>query len=288
VLGNWVKETTATTGTGNITLAGAATGFASFDSQWPNATLRYFSYIIESGNNRELGIGHLTSSTTLVRDKVLATLVSGAYTRYTGAGTPITLAGTSTVYCDNSAEQADLPGVVLGSTDGVCPEQLSGNVDGTAGRDGGYQWCFPFTLPISGSYTAARIRISATASAALKVGIYDIGTNGYPDRLIANRATGLTLTTGIQDVSFDSAVFLQARKWYYFSILSDNTPTYYQMSGYGGFRGGGPLSSDSANMMPATTVFLAQTYSSGLLSPYSGTPTKEAARGMMVFTLLRT
>ena len=64
-----VKETTTTTGTGTITLAGVATGFQSFsvigDS---NNTF----YCITDGTNFEIGTGTYTSSgTTLSRDTVL-------------------------------------------------------------------------------------------------------------------------------------------------------------------------------------------------------------------------
>lgn len=287
MLGNWIKETTTTTGTGSITLAGAASGFATFDSQFPNATLRYFNYIIESGTSRELGIGHLTSSTTLVRDNVLATLVSGTYTRYTGAGTPITLAGTSDVYCDISANWGMCPGIVNGATQGVPPIQITGQSNTTGTRDGGFQWMWPFSLPVSGNYTGVRININATASAALKVGLYDVGNDGRPDRLIANRATGLTLATGAQDVSFDSAIFLQAHKFYYLGFLSDNTPTYVTTAAYN-IQGGGPLGAASSTVYPTNAAFITRSYASGMLSPFSGSPTYEAGRSLPFVSFLRT
>ena len=288
MLGNWIKETTTTTGTGNITLAGAVSGFASFDSQFPNATLRYFNYIIESGTSREIGIGHLTSSTTLVRDNVLATLVSGTYTRYTGAGTPITLAGTSTVYCDMSAESGLSPGVYNSSSNGVPALQLTGaGYSTTSGRDGGYQWMWPFSLPVSGTYSGVRFSVSATGSAALKAGIYDIATGGLPDRLIADRATGLTLSTGAQTLSFDSSVFLQAQRYYYLAFLSDNTATYNIPIGYG-TADPSPLGSMSSSVVPANALFIGRTYSSGLLSTFSGSPTAENGRLMPLVSFVRT
>lgn len=290
MLGNWIKESVSgTPGTGNITLAGAVTGFCTFDSQFPNATLRYFRYVVEDGNNRETGIGHLTSATTLVRDNVHATLSSGTYTRYTGAGTPLSLTSAAVVYCDVTAEHGQTHSVVAGATTGVSPLQITGLDSSTSGRDGGYQWMWPFTLPISGSYTGVRISVSTTASAALKVGIYDVGSAGAPDRLIANRATGLTLATGAQDVSFDSAVFLEANKWYWLCFLSDNTPTYNVPTVYNSV-GGGPAGaiSGSGVMLPVNAAFIARSYASGLLSPFSGSPTYEANRGLVRLSFLRT
>lgn len=91
--GLWVKETTVTTGTGNITLAGAADGFASFSGQVANGVDVIYS--IENGDNRELGVGQLSSGTTLQRLNVRATLVGGVFDG--NAPAPITLTGTSDV-----------------------------------------------------------------------------------------------------------------------------------------------------------------------------------------------
>ena len=71
-----VKETTTTTGTGNITLAGAATGFITFNTAY--STGNYFYYCIALSGEWEVGLGHLSGSTTLVRDAILASSNSGA------------------------------------------------------------------------------------------------------------------------------------------------------------------------------------------------------------------
>lgn len=65
-----VKETTTTTGTGSITLAGAVSGFQSFSTIGDgNSTF----YTIDGGSQWEVGIGTYTSSgTALSRDTVLA------------------------------------------------------------------------------------------------------------------------------------------------------------------------------------------------------------------------
>jgi hypothetical protein len=70
-----VKETTTTTGTGNITLAGAVTGFVSFNTAVGLNTL--FDYMIEAVDANDLptgdwevGVGYLSNSTTLVRSIV--------------------------------------------------------------------------------------------------------------------------------------------------------------------------------------------------------------------------
>ena len=99
-----VQETTTTTGTVTVTLAGAKAGFQSF-AAIGNGNTTY--YAIKSGNNYEVGIGTYTASgTTLSRDTVLESSASGS---------KITLAGTSDVFCTYPAEKA----VVLDSSDNI-------------------------------------------------------------------------------------------------------------------------------------------------------------------------
>lgn len=79
-----VKETTSTTGTGTITLAGAVSGFQSF-SAIGNGNSTF--YTIAGGGEWEVGIGTYTSSgTTLSRDTVLSSSNSGSLVNFS-AGT---------------------------------------------------------------------------------------------------------------------------------------------------------------------------------------------------------
>jgi hypothetical protein len=72
VIANRVKETTTTTGTGTVTLLGAATGFQSF-AAIGNANTTYYTIASQTGNEWEVGIGtYATSGTTLARTTVLS------------------------------------------------------------------------------------------------------------------------------------------------------------------------------------------------------------------------
>jgi len=72
-----VKETTTTTGTGTITLGGAATGFRTFSSAFSNGDSVYYCIQVAGGADWEVGIGTF-SSTTLTRDIVLTSSNSNA------------------------------------------------------------------------------------------------------------------------------------------------------------------------------------------------------------------
>jgi len=67
-----IKETSATSGTGTLTLAGAATGFRSF-ADIGNGNTTYYSIVDVTAGTWEVGIGtYTTSGTTLSRDTVLS------------------------------------------------------------------------------------------------------------------------------------------------------------------------------------------------------------------------
>lgn len=100
VLADRVQETTTTTGTGTITLAGAVTGFQSF-SAIGNGNTTFYTIADQSGSNWEVGIGTYTASgTTLSRTTVLSSSNSGSLVNF-GAGTKnvfVTLPSSRTVY----------------------------------------------------------------------------------------------------------------------------------------------------------------------------------------------
>ena len=92
VLADRVKETTTTTGTGAVTLAGAVTGFQAFSAGVGNSNTTY--YIIQDANGTawEVGLGPVKAdSTTLTRTTVYES---------SNSDTAITLtSGTHTVFC---------------------------------------------------------------------------------------------------------------------------------------------------------------------------------------------
>lgn len=86
-----VKETTSTTGTGTLTLAGAVTGFRAFSAAFADGDLVYYAVDSPGGSEWEVGLGTYTlSGTTLARTSVLGSSNSGALVSFS--------AGTKNVY----------------------------------------------------------------------------------------------------------------------------------------------------------------------------------------------
>jgi hypothetical protein len=104
VLADRVRETSATTGTGTITLAGALYGYQSF-AVIGNGNTTYYTIYDNTSGAWEVGIGTYTvSGTTLSRDTVLASSNAGALVPF-GIGTKdvfVTYPSERSVYRDTA------------------------------------------------------------------------------------------------------------------------------------------------------------------------------------------
>lgn len=137
VIKDRVKETTASTGTGTITLDGADTGFQAF-SVIGDGNTTYYTIADQSGPNWEVGIGTYTASgTTLSRDTVLASSNSGSLVNF-GAGPKdvfVTYPGGKAVYYDASSS-IDVTGSILVQ---AAATQDAIKVQGRAGGTSSYE-----------------------------------------------------------------------------------------------------------------------------------------------------
>jgi hypothetical protein len=101
-----VKETGTVTGTGNITLGGAASGgFKTFASRFTTgASLQVadpiYYCVVDASGNWEVGKGYLSGATTLVRDRVFESSNSDNAVSY-GASTAVE------VFCTIPAERIE-------------------------------------------------------------------------------------------------------------------------------------------------------------------------------------
>ena len=100
VLNDRVKETSTTTGTGTLDLAGAVTGFVSFVAGIGDTNTTYYA-IYETGTDKwEVGLGTVTDAATdtLSRDTVID--------NSSGNTSKINFAGTLDVFCTLPADKA--------------------------------------------------------------------------------------------------------------------------------------------------------------------------------------
>ena len=108
-----VQETTTTTGTGNIALDGAVTGYQTFASALANGDTTYYTIADQTGSNWEVGLGTFTSPSTLARTTILSSSNSGSAVSFT--------AGTKNVFITYPAGRS-----VLSNSSGVVPVAAGG------------------------------------------------------------------------------------------------------------------------------------------------------------------
>ena len=123
VLNDRVKETTTSTGTGTINLAGAETGFETFVAGVGNSNTCYYCIAHQSANEFEVGLGTITDATpdTLARTTIISSSNSDSAVDFS--------AGTKDVFCTLPASKAvviptsgdmtvDVPGDIIFDADG--------------------------------------------------------------------------------------------------------------------------------------------------------------------------
>jgi len=100
VINDRVKETSTTTGTGTLDLAGAVTGFVTFVSGIGNSNTTYYAIFEQGTNNFEIGIGTVTDATpdTLARTTVINNSL--------GNTSKINFSGTLDVFCTLPASKS--------------------------------------------------------------------------------------------------------------------------------------------------------------------------------------
>ena len=123
VLADRVRETTTTTGTGSVTLAGAYTGFQTFSAGVGNSNSTYYTIANVVSGEYEVGIGTYTSGgNTLSRTTVLASSNAGSLVNF-GSGSKdafVTQPAERAVYVEGTnvvaANSATVPNSLLANS----------------------------------------------------------------------------------------------------------------------------------------------------------------------------
>lgn len=103
VVGDRVRETTSTAGTGDVGLLGAVSGFQAFSALAANGDLLYYAIVHQSAAEWEVGFGTWVTGNTLQRTKVLASSNAGALVSFS--------AGTKDVFLDFPGAQGLAPAI---------------------------------------------------------------------------------------------------------------------------------------------------------------------------------
>ena len=103
VINDRVKETSTTTGTGTLNLAGAETGYESFVAGIGTGNTTYYAIELNSAGEYEVGIGTVTDATpdTLSRTTIISSSNSDAAVNFS--------AGTKNVFCTLPAKRTMSP-----------------------------------------------------------------------------------------------------------------------------------------------------------------------------------
>ena len=108
VINDRVKETSTTTGTGTLDLAGAQTGFETFVAGIGNTNTTYYAIFNQGTAEFEVGIGTVTdaSTDTLSRSSVISSSNGDSLVNFTGGTKDVfcALPASKAVFLDNSGE----------------------------------------------------------------------------------------------------------------------------------------------------------------------------------------
>ena len=198
VVNDRVKETSTTTGTGTLSLAGAVTGFETFVAGIGNSNTTYYSIVNENGEF-EVGLGTVTDATpdTLARTTVISSSNSDSAVNFS--------AGTKDVFCTLPASKAvikDASGNIVANNGSALTNLNASNLASGTVPDAR----FPATLPALNGSALTNLNASnvsgsganlTTLTAAYPVGsIYMNATNSANPSSLLGFGTWVTLGAG--------------------------------------------------------------------------------------------
>lgn len=187
---NLARMTTATTGTGTITLGSAVSGYLTF-AQAGVADADVIDYAIKDGSNSEIGTGTYTSSgTTLTR----------TVTKSTNSNAAINLSGTAEVFISPRAETLNDASVITTGT--VATARLGSGTANSTTVLYGDQTYKTAPAPVAGDgISVSTNTVSINTNNALGIASYVIAIPST-----GTTASGSTLAgSSLKVISFDTA-----------------------------------------------------------------------------------
>jgi len=221
---NFTWETTTTSGTGNLTLAGAKSALYKTINASVGVGPR-FPYTLKDTTNNvwETGIGYLSASTTMVRELVLS--------NSSGTLAALTLGGaTVDVYISATSANVPLPALGFSSLSSVGKFAVGANTirpNSTLVLTADRTLWAPFVWPtakIIDTIGCAITTGAGTGSNKLHLGLYDCDPNtGEPASLLLEKTNLLTNSAVVVSGTFTERLLMPGIYWAAF--WSDSTPT---------------------------------------------------------------
>lgn len=243
MLGNWIKTTTTTAGSGALTLASVA-GYPAFNDVFGVGRLFYYTILNADGTPVESGLGNLTASNTLARLKCLSTYASGVFTDSNAAF--VTLgAGPYTVICalDESSAWLAAPSVnsvLAGGNSGVPPANkflVSSDRSSNSGTTvvNGYIYYSPFRLDVAADVVSMAVNVTtSSAGITANLGIYQVDHRGFPGAKLFETGALSCAATGTVIGTLAASKRL-APGWYYTAIVTSASGPVFRAYGGNGF-----------------------------------------------------
>lgn len=226
-LGNWVKQTTTTTGTGNLTLS-SVSGYPTANDVFGVEVTFPYTIWDSTGAPIECGTGHLSTSTTLVRDFVRATYSAGTYTSVNSATGQVNLAaGTYTIGCsiDDSSVYVE-PARTFSRVHGTANYRIHSprnilvrNATTVAWNTANRLYAFPIYISERGPFDAFVVRCS-TAAGNSDIALYEVGPDGLPGNLVVSSAA-VSFAGNMNFATFTSQAIQPG--WYFFAFNTSLT-----------------------------------------------------------------
>lgn len=268
MLTNWIRQTTTTTGTGNLTLS-SVSGYPTF-ADWSNSRVRLFEYTIlddSTGQPIESGKGYLSGG-AFVRYLVTATYTSGTLSLPNSTSGQVSLAaGTKRVIGspDFSSVCINPPFAPIAANTTankrlVMADNLAPATTAAFTLATNTLWAWPFRVAHRGNYDAFATRTSASGT-NVDFGLYEMLGTGLPGDLIVS-ATGVAAAAGMIYGTFTAQQIPPG--WYVMAINCSGGPSTYSQLPIDSCYG----RSDTATA--ETVVYKTQTQGT-LPNPY-GTP----------------
>ena len=188
VVNDRVKETSTTTGTGTLSLAGAVSGFQTFVAGIGNSNVTYYAIVNDSGTEFEIGIGTVTDASpdTLSRTTILESSNSDSAVDFSSGTKTVfcTLPASKAVFEDNNNDVTLPDDLILGSDSAVLKFGADSDINLTHVADTGLTTNGDFTVGDDLFISGGLIDLKNDGSFVSQIKFYCESSNAHAQTLI--------------------------------------------------------------------------------------------------------